>query len=217
MKPAASVISLRDKQPKPFSFRLLPHKQSSRRSIAVKGVSETLNSDSASFAFWPSSSKVLAKKLLGLHVSDKTLVSQMIEYQACVLFRINRNCLQNNLGHFWSFVRIIDAREANNFAAPSFCVHSLGISFFTNLNRRVDEHFNEPIYSNHISHVISGGAIRTNRGANGDAAVSDNFRRHKANTPNISVAIFFAEPEAFRKMRADNVTIKHSHSAAAFD
>ena len=75
---------------------------------------------------------------------------------------------------FRSFIRIVDAREAFQFAGPGFLVEALRIALFANFDRRVDKDFDKIARLEPRADRIAVPPIRTN-----ERRQSDNARRAK--------------------------------------
>ena len=54
------------------------------------------------------------------------------------------------------------------------------------------------------------------RGANGDAPMSNDFRGHVAHAADMIITIFFTEAQAFGEVCTDHVTVQASNLASMF-
>src|SRR5215472_14498606 len=108
----------------------------------------------------------------------------------------------------WRFVWIIDSSKVLNLTATSFGINSLAVAFFAFLQRRSHEYFDEAISTNHVPHVVTRGAVRTDRGANDDSTMSYDLGGNKADAANIQIAIFLTKAKPLRKMSSHDVSIE---------
>src|SRR5207244_10642260 len=51
-------------------------------------------------------------------------------------------------------------------------------------------------------------AVRADRGAHGDAAMANDLRGYEPDAPNVRIAVFLAEAEPLRKMRANDIAVE---------
>src|SRR5262249_59349598 len=114
-----------------------------------------------------------------------------------------------------NFIRVIDAGESRDFAAPGLGVHALAVAAFADLERRVDVHLHEPLRADHVPHLVPRGAVGADGRHHGHAAVGDDFGGDEADATDVRVTVFLAESEALREMRPHHVAVEHGHATAA--
>jgi hypothetical protein len=95
-----------------------------------------------------------------------------------------------------SFIRIVDARETLQFPGASFFVQSLGIAGFANVERRIDENFDEIAGRQCGARMIAIDAIGADESsASNDAGVAEELR-HRADAADVFLTVLRGETEA---------------------
>jgi hypothetical protein len=100
-------------------------------------------------------------------------------------------------------------------SAARLGVHSFDVARLAYAQRRVDEDLDESIRADHVAHAVARGAIRTDRGAHGGAAMAHDFGGDESDAQDVRVAILFGEAETFGQMRAHHVAVEKRHLPAA--
>src|SRR5262249_24645416 len=129
--------------------------------------------------------------------ADEPLSEQVVENQCSVLFGGVLDCVEHDLGVLGGLVRIVDAGPRLYLAAAGACVHALGVAALALFERRVYEDFYEAMGADHLAHLVTGSAVRTDRRAHRDAAMAHDFGSDESDASDIGVAVLFAEPETF--------------------
>src|SRR5690606_32040137 len=128
-----------------------------------------------------------------------------------VFFRRRAVPFQGDLGVDWRLVGIIHTGEPHWLTRlhrlARFRIQSLDIALFTDLYGRVHVHRNE-ILADHLASLIARGPIGTDRGADHSSARADDLTRNEANPQDIRIAVFLAEAQALREVRADYIAIE---------
>src|ERR1041385_3640095 len=102
-------------------------------------------------------------------------------------------------------------------SAARLGVHSFDVARLAYAQRRVDEDLDESIRADHVAHAVARGAIRTDRGAHGGAAMAHDFGGDESDAQDVRVAILFGEAETFGQMRAHHVAVEKRHLPAALE
>src|SRR5436189_1529395 len=97
----------------------------------------------------------------------------------------------------WRLISIIDSRKIREIRGASFCVKSLYVAPFAYIERRVSEGKEKIIGPDHLANFLTCALIGAYGSANDAAMVSDNFSGDETDAPDIGIAIFSAEPQAF--------------------
>ena len=98
--------------------------------------------------------------------------------------------------------------ELLDLAGAGLGVETLGVALLGDIERGVDEDLHEPFGADHASHVVPGGAIRTDRGADDHTPVTHDLGRHVADTADVRVTVFLGEPQALGEMGSDHVAVQ---------
>src|SRR5262245_33244149 len=99
-------------------------------------------------------------------------------------------CFERNLRVKWNILGIADSGELLDFSPSRFGIHSLGITLFANLKRRVNKDLHKPVSSHHAPYIIAGGAVGADSCTNRHTPVANNLSSHKTNSANIGITIF---------------------------
>jgi hypothetical protein len=102
-----------------------------------------------------------------------------------------------DLGGSRRLIWIIDSRKIGEVRGAGFGVIPLYVAPFAHLKRRVSEGEEKIIGPDHLANFLPCALIGTYGGANDAAMVSDNFRGDETDSPDIGIAVFSAEPQAF--------------------
>src|ERR1035438_5839756 len=109
-------------------------------------------------------------------------------------------------------IRIGYPSEVPDLAGESALVKPLRIPRSKNVDRAIHVDFHEP--PNPALHFFAGIAIWRDRSDYDDHAVTRKQLRHKADAPDIRVAIFTRIAETLRKIRANDIAIEDLHFGA---
>src|SRR5260370_42567164 len=136
------------------------------------------------------------------------MASQVLENKARVFFQTLIDSLYSYFRMPWRFVGIIDSSNVLNLTTTSFFINSLCVASFAFFQRRIHEYFDKAISTNHVPHVVTRGAIRTDRSANDDSTVSYDLGSNKAEAANVQIAVSLTKAKPLRKMSAHDVCIE---------
>ena len=117
----------------------------------------------------------------------------------------------------WRLVRIVDAGEALDLAAPCAPIESLGIARLADLRRR--RHVNlvetaDPLHA--FARIVARAAIGRNHRADADAAVTCDFGGDIADPAHVQLAVGAGEGQAGRQHFAHHVAVEYRRTAPAF-
>src|SRR5215213_327850 len=112
------------------------------------------------------------------------------------------------------FVRVVNTREVLQLSTPCFQIHPFYISPLALFEWCVHKNFDEAFSAHSVSDVVPRCSIRTDCRADHCALVPDDLRRHKTNSTDVCIAIFFAEAEPARKMIANHVAVEQRNLPA---
>jgi hypothetical protein len=69
--------------------------------------------------------------------------------------------------------------------------------------------------ADHVPNLVAGDPVGAHRRAQRDSAVSHDLGGHEADAPDVGVAVFLAEAQALRQVRAHHVAVEHGDVAPA--
>ena len=114
------------------------------------------------------------------------------------------------------FVRIGDAREFLNDAGASLGVQALTVALFAHFDRSRRVHQNESAERlNHLPYCFARRFIRSDGGADCDAAILRDLGCNIADAPDVDVAMLLGESEFARQILAHQIAIQQSDRTAA--
>ena len=96
-------------------------------------------------------------------------------------------------------------------------VHPFRIAQFANIERRIDEDFDEVGWSDHLAHGVARDTIRTHGSTDDGAAVTDDLRGNEADAEDVGVTILLAESESLGEMRANDVAVEQRDLTAVLE
>src|SRR5439155_3361219 len=136
------------------------------------------------------------RHLDGLTVgTDESLFLQVKDDLLRRLVRCHVCGVNHYIGILWGLVWVRYAGNLLDQSGPGLGVESLPVSFFANLNGSSDMHqYKTSVRLDHFPHLVPDAGVRRDRCAECNATVLGNFRRHKANAPDVDVAVFFGKP-----------------------
>ena len=102
--------------------------------------------------------------------------------------------INQNLWRLRRFIWIINAGKALNEPGPGFGIHTLAVSFLTNLERRGDKNLGKTAVAfNDFPDFSPGSCIGGDGGAYGYAAVFGYLAGDETNTPDVDIPVFPGE------------------------
>src|SRR4051812_16319463 len=146
--------------------------------------------------------------------ADETLLDEVREYRLGVLLGRARDCVQRKLRVVRRLVRVVDAREVLYLPLARLPVHALHVARLAHVERRVDEDFDEAVAADQRAALVARRAVRADGRAKNGAAVPRDLRRDEAYAAYVRVAVFLAEAQPLREVRAYHVAVKHRDSPA---
>src|SRR5262245_29699679 len=105
------------------------------------------------------------------------------------------------------FVGVRNPCKMRNFTSQCLLVKALDIALGQYRDWTVNVHFDE--VRNVLPHFLAHGPVRRNSGHDDDHAMPRQQFADESNAANVDVAIFLAEPQALREMRADYISVEH--------
>src|SRR5260370_2937940 len=113
-------------------------------------------------------------------------------------------------------VRIGDGGEFLDDAGTSLGVQALAVALFADFDRGGSVTHNKPAERfNHLPHRFASRLIRSDRGADRDAAILGDLGSNVANPADIDVAMLLGESEFARQVLAHQVAIEQSDGTSA--